>query len=119
MTSMNTPTPEQSIRESLLQERQTIRARMDAIALGASDAWTDSDGVPMSSDERDQALAELLGRHLGHIDDALHRLDSGTYGICADCGARIPPRRLEVVPFATLCINCQAKADKRANRRPS
>lgn len=114
---MNASTPNESIREALLQERETVSARMEAIAQGASDAWTDSDGVPMSSDERDQALSELLGRHLGNIDDALHRLDSGTYGICADCGSRIPSRRLEVVPFATLCINCQAKADKRAQRR--
>lgn len=119
MSSMNASTPDSSIREMLLREREVTTARMEAIAQGASDAWTDSDGVPMSSDERDQALSELLGHHLGNIDDALSRLDSGTYGICADCGSRIAPRRLEVMPFATLCINCQAKADKRAHKRPS
>jgi len=108
-----------SVREMLLHERETVASRMQAIAEGANDAWTDSDGVPMSSDERDQALAHLLGRHLGNIEDALARLEAGTYGICGDCASPIPARRLEVAPFATLCVPCQAKADKRAHRRPS
>ena len=117
MTTADAFTFDESVRAMLLQERDTVTARMQAIAQGASEAWTDSDGVPMSSDERDQALSDLLSRHLGDIDNALSRLDAGTYGVCADCGNRIPPRRLEVAPFATLCIQCQAKADKRAQRR--
>ena len=37
---------------------------------------------------------------------ALKRLDSGNYGECAECGEDIDERRLEAVPYATLCITC-------------
>ncbi len=43
---------------------------------------------------------------------ALARVDEGRYGICEQCGAQINPERLEIVPLATLCINC-ARSDKR------
>lgn len=42
---------------------------------------------------------------------ALEKLDEGRYGICEQCGSVINPERLEIVPLATLCINC-ARSDK-------
>lgn len=41
------------------------------------------------------------------IKDALGRIDKGIYGICAHCGAEIPPERLEAHPYAKMCIKCQ------------
>ena len=43
---------------------------------------------------------------LSAIDAALHRLNAGTYGICACCGAKIGLARLEANPITTLCIDC-------------
>ncbi len=44
--------------------------------------------------------------------DALQRIRDGTYGICADCGKRIPAARLQVKPEATRCIACQAEYER-------
>jgi DnaK suppressor protein len=54
----------------------------------------------------------LLGE-LRQVEHALHRALAGTYGLCEDCGQQIPPRRLEVVPAATLCVRCQSRHESR------
>ena len=46
---------------------------------------------------------------------AIRRINEGTYGVCTDCGADIPFRRLEVQPVALRCINCQEQAERTAN----
>ena len=55
--------------------------------------------------EFDEGLEEDAGRLLGRIDDALQRLDAGTYGICEVCAQPIAEERLEAVPYTTLCID--------------
>jgi DnaK suppressor protein len=42
---------------------------------------------------------------IAEIDDALWRIESGTYGMCAACGKPIPEERLDAVPYATLCLD--------------
>ena len=46
------------------------------------------------------------------IDDAIIRIESGEYGICAECGADIPKKRLEVLPYSLYCVECQDKVEK-------
>jgi DnaK suppressor protein len=46
------------------------------------------------------------------IDEALRKLDEGTYGICEDCGEEITQERLNILPFAIYCIDCQEKREK-------
>ncbi|MCR5165095.1 MAG: TraR/DksA C4-type zinc finger protein [Thermoguttaceae bacterium] len=46
---------------------------------------------------------------LTQIDDALERIEDGTYGICECCGNKIPKRRLLVVPYARMCVKCAEK----------
>jgi DnaK suppressor protein len=53
------------------------------------------------------ALIEMTSETLGQIDEAMHRLEAGTYGVCANCEAEIAEARLKAVPFATLCRACQ------------
>jgi DnaK suppressor protein len=50
---------------------------------------------------------------LAEIEQALQRMDDGTYGQCADCGQPIAPERLEALPWASLCIDCKARAEQR------
>ena len=45
------------------------------------------------------------------IDEALTRLSEGTYGICAECGIEVSEKRLEAVPFAKLCVQCQSRQE--------
>ena len=59
------------------------------------------------------ALMEMKSETLQKIDDALRRLEEGTYGTCADCETEISEARLRALPFADLCINCQEQAEER------
>ena len=45
------------------------------------------------------------------VDDALDRLEEGSYGKCEDCDEKIPPARLKAIPWALLCIECQEKVE--------
>jgi RNA polymerase-binding transcription factor DksA len=70
----------------------------------------DPEGVPLSSEwSRLTGLAEAAASELQQVDDALARMDAGTYGICANCGKPIPAARLEVRPFAVHCVACAEK----------
>ena len=55
-------------------------------------------------DESLEENAELLVRD---IDQALRKIDDGTYGKCERCGQDIPEERLDAVPYATLCVSCK------------
>lgn len=53
------------------------------------------------------ALLEARTRERIQLDEALQRLDEGTYGICEDCETPISPARLRALPFARRCVSCQ------------
>jgi RNA polymerase-binding protein DksA len=57
--------------------------------------------------EIDYSLEANAEQVLAQIDAALKRIDEGTYGKCTNCGKEIPEERLEAVPWASLCIDCQ------------
>lgn len=70
----------------------------------------DPEGVTLSSEwSRLNGLAEAAASELQQVDDALARMDAGTYGICARCGQVIPAARLEARPFAQHCVACAEK----------
>jgi DnaK suppressor protein len=47
-----------------------------------------------------------------HIDDALGRIDVGTYGFCSNCNTAMTERRLNAVPWAPYCLDCQELSEK-------
>lgn len=55
--------------------------------------------------ELDGGLEQNAEHLLAEIDEALARIENGTYGICVACGRPIPEERLEAVPYATLCLD--------------
>ena len=57
--------------------------------------------------EMDQSLGENSGHVLAAIDEALNRIEEGTFGTCARCGNPIAEARLEAMPYATKCIDCK------------
>ena len=57
------------------------------------------------------SLSEMRNRRRQLIDEALIRLEEGLYGMCADCGVEISEKRLAVVPFAKLCVECQSREE--------
>jgi DnaK suppressor protein len=78
--------------------------------LGVSnDGFADS---AQATEERSEILGHIeSARHRVHlIDEALQRIDEGTYGVCADCGTPIDAARLEVRPLSIRCVSCAEKA---------
>ena len=51
-------------------------------------------------------------RLLQLVNEALNRMQEGTFGLCVACGKEVQPKRLEAVPWARHCIECQEKQDK-------
>ena len=50
--------------------------------------------------------------NLQKIDEALRKVDEGTYGICEDCGEEISDKRLKILPFAIYCTDCQENRER-------
>lgn len=70
----------------------------------------DPEGVTLSSEwSRLTGLAEAAASELRQVDQALARIEAGTYGICAHCRRPIPAARLEARPFAEYCVRCAEK----------
>ena len=57
-------------------------------------------------------LSETQQQKVRDIDAALERMAEGEYGICAECGEEISPRRMEVRPFSRYCIECKSELEK-------
>lgn len=67
-------------------------------------------------DDIEFALLQMKGETLAKIDEALARLEEGTYGYCYECGREIAERRLRALPFAVRCRDCE-EARETAERR--
>ena len=69
-----------------------------------------------ADNERDRQLSHILNdrdrKKLIEIDEALERIEDGTYGICEECGKRITSNRLKIMPFARLCVPCKSDIEK-------
>jgi RNA polymerase-binding protein DksA len=63
--------------------------------------------------ENDLQVASVEGRLLIEINEAISRIEDGTYGSCETCGKSIDHNRLAVVPQARLCLKCQEQAERR------
>ena len=74
------------------------------------------DWIDQSSQESDVhvhlALKQTDTKLLRAIEEAIHRMDQGIYGICLDCEEEIKPARLEAVPWTRVCIDCKEKQSK-------
>ncbi len=71
------------------------------------------EGTTAFDQARDLAVQVSAEQTLKLVDDALLRFENGTYGLCLNCGQEIDAARLEAIPYAPLCLNCQAKLERR------
>ncbi|MEK6681845.1 MAG: TraR/DksA C4-type zinc finger protein [Nitrospirota bacterium] len=60
----------------------------------------------------DYKFLEMKYKEYKSIADAFRKLDAGTYGTCEECGNEIDEKRLKVIPFARLCIDCKRKQEE-------
>lgn len=104
-----------ALKRQLEEERRQLLAKLaqlDSKSYSFSEWDKDDIDVAASILTRESELwrASDLQRRLRLINDALRRIDQGTYGRCEGCGAEIDPARLEILPYATLCIKCKQKS---------
>ncbi len=105
------------IRQILLRRRDALRrsvsGQLDLPSRDEVKAVGDEIDAAVESlhDELSSQLAAAESRELQRIDIALERIKEGTYGVCEHCGKNIPLARLQAVPYATLCINCQREME--------
>jgi RNA polymerase-binding protein DksA len=64
-------------------------------------------------EEKALALRAHFVAELYEVEHALRKLERGEYGVCEECGRPIEQARLEAMPFARLCIECQGRAERR------
>lgn len=98
---------------------EKLRSLRDAIpADGAEVMDAEEQSVNDFVQDVDLALMQMKSETLKKIDQALLRLEEGTYGVCQECEAPIASARLRALPFAALCRDCQeaAENDVRAAR---
>ncbi|MDP1676956.1 MAG: conjugal transfer protein TraR [Bacteroidota bacterium] len=110
-------------RKEILEELMILKESMMDVTTGeyASENSTYSTHMEQGTDamEREKTFlfASREGKFLNYLDDALRRIEKGTYGICLDCMDTpkelcktcplIPKERLEAVPHAQLCVECK------------
>jgi DnaK suppressor protein len=108
-------TPADEIRAALLAERERLAGER-AETIVAPDPMTYGSQAAAASQvfaqQRDLALRDRTDHQLELVDEALARLDAGTFGACVRCGRPIPADRLEALPWAPRCIDCQRIADR-------
>jgi RNA polymerase-binding protein DksA len=113
-------------RETLLEERTRVAAAIqnlhdehpgtlaeDAGEETAYDNHLADTATETYDRELDYTLEENSEHVLAEIDGALKRIEEGTYGTCTNCDRPIAVERLEALPWATLCIDCQRDRERR------
>ena len=108
------------VREQLLETKTKLLGEIDSELRAEREGNKDEgmDTYDLASEERDREINFILSDRervkLKQIDDALERLDEGTYGVCESCGLEIAEERLEAMPFSRLCRDCQQDQEREA-----
>ena len=107
----------QRLKQKLLSRKADligeINSRMDEIHASGNHRLTDL--MDLAADSFDSEMAMSLAtqerEELVAIDEALGHMREGTYGFCTVCGSAIGVKRLDVIPFSSLCIDCKRKQE--------
>lgn len=104
-------------RERLLQELATMGERLQQVEeMGLVEAANEDDYGDVASEaferEKGFALETSVQGMLRMVEEALRKLEAGTYGTCERCGGPIDAERLRALPFASLCIRCKAEEER-------
>ncbi len=101
-------------RATYMEQAQSLRAEAESLVeeMEPGDIQFDEEsgegGTVTVDRERDLALSAQALAAVEEIDDALRKIERGTYGICESCGELIPSARLEALPYARLCVACKS-----------
>ncbi|MEN9724435.1 MAG: hypothetical protein RJB38_2421 [Pseudomonadota bacterium] len=111
-------------KEKLERLKTELLSRRETIAVGlrrSTEEWIDSedliqaDSVDQASADTDRGISVQIRNRdralLREVDEALRRIENGTFGDCERCGEEISEPRLKANPSTTLCINCKAELE--------
>ena len=93
-----------AIHEGMDATRDTDQRREMAKDPYGSASFTHDDEIAV-------AMVDRRARELAEVNRALEDIEAGRYGVCRECDEAIAPARLEVLPFATRCVACQASLE--------
>ena len=113
------------MRDVLVKRRNALRKALagDLSGLKKVEGQTGGDvidaALDSAQDEITSQLAEVESRELASLESALERMRDGSYGKCEACGGAIPLARLQALPYAVLCIQCQQEAEEHGGVLPA
>ncbi len=109
----------QEMQEKLLKERDELLAKLNSEGQNFREeamAASGRDSSDLASDDaayrKMEALNAMDAKRLKAIEGALKRISEGKYGICLQCGKKIPEGRLRAIPSAVLCVDCKSENEK-------
>ncbi len=108
------------LRQNLLEMKNKLVAEIDSELKAEREGNKDEgmDTYDLASEERDREINFILSDRervkIKQIDDALVRLEDGSYGVCESCGLDVAEERLEAMPFTRLCRDCQQDMEREA-----
>ncbi len=101
--------------QKLEKLKKEVSHRLSAIDKDIRHEGMSADWAEQASERENDEVLESLGHSsasdLIQINNALKRINSGEYFTCSNCGEAIPAARLELLPFATSCVNCAEKLE--------
>jgi DnaK suppressor protein len=103
----------EAVRRALLDERARLVEEIGEAIVAPGQMTYGSQAAAASqvfAQQRDLALRDRSDHQLELVDEALARIDAGSYGRCIRCGEPIAPDRLDALPWAARCIDCQRMA---------
>jgi len=102
-------------RKEILEELDSLKSTMMDVTTGQYEIENSTyslhmeQGTDAMEREKTFLFASREGKFLNYLDEALMRIDRGTYGFCTECGNLIDKERLEAVPHAHQCMECKVK----------
>ena len=116
------------LRKQLKDEQKRLTEELEQLHSSASSSEERREGSPFGKREEEATetlelekrlvLENRIRQELASVEHALEKIEKGTYGLCDNCGKPIDPQRLEVLPQASLCLNCKALLAKNAKPTP-
>ncbi|MCK9556787.1 MAG: TraR/DksA C4-type zinc finger protein [Candidatus Cloacimonetes bacterium] len=102
-----------------INKEQSVGARESSGDLSSYAYHQADQGSDTNYMEHTVKMMESEREKIRLLNDAMRRIQDGTFGVCEMCGELIPDTRLQILPYATLCIDCKEKMEekKRKQRR--
>ena len=107
-----------NFRRKLLEMRRDLLSQVERKKLYSKEVG--EDGIPDSGDVAAYSYSKEVLMGLGEsertklrlVEEALAKIDEGTYGVCEHCDEAIPAKRLELLPFTRYCVRCQSELEQ-------